>query len=81
MSITDGKVRLSPEFIEKHDFSWEKLASIHAGCERLTFPKNETEPCPYEQKLEELSADFELVLRVMQMNALPHQEINSNESK
>ncbi|MDG1334239.1 MAG: hypothetical protein P8P74_18035 [Crocinitomicaceae bacterium] len=72
LSEVEGKIRLSKAFIEKYDFSWEKLKTIHARCYQITYSRIEEEPCSFEQKITELNPDFELVLRVIKMNGIPH---------
>lgn len=66
-SVSEARVNLSPEFIKKHDFTWEKLQHIDSNCKDVK-QNGDGSSCPYEEKIAALSDDFELIIRVIKMN-------------
>lgn len=67
----NGQLTIDSALIEKRQYTFLSLKELSAKCDQLA-PNTTTEPCPAEAKLTELDDEFELLLRVIEMNARPH---------
>lgn len=67
----NGNLLIDSTIIEKRQYTFLTLKAVSEKCSQIQ-PNPETAPCPVEAKLTELNDDFELILRVIEMNAQPH---------
>lgn len=69
----NGRLSIDPALVEKRQYTFLSLKALSEKCDQPT-PAPDTETCPEEAQLTEIDADFELILRVIEMNALPHSD-------
>ena len=68
ISFSEERVKINPSFVDKYQLNWEEFTSLDST-KCAGFKKNNPEtPCNYEEKLKEMSDDFELIIRVLKMN-------------
>ena len=69
----NGRLTIDSALVEKRRYAFSSLKALSEKCDPLPF-EQDSEPCTAEAQLTELDAEFELILRVIEMNGIPHRD-------